>query len=38
MLQKWAEHFDELINGQGAEESNQGIDNDEGETESTGNT
>jgi hypothetical protein len=36
VLQRWAEHFDELINGQGAEESNQGIGNDEGETESTG--
>jgi hypothetical protein len=36
VLQRWAEHFDELINGQGAEESNQGNGNDEGETESTG--
>jgi hypothetical protein len=36
MLQRWAEHFDELINGQGTEESSQGIGNDEGETESTG--
>ena len=36
VLQRWAEHFNELINGQGTEVSNQGIGTDKGKTESMG--
>jgi hypothetical protein len=35
-LQRWAERFDELLNGHGDEERNKGNDDGEGETEDMG--
>ena len=36
MLQRWAEHFDELLNGRGDEDGNKGDGEGEGETEDMG--
>jgi hypothetical protein len=36
VLQKWAEHFDELLNGHGNEERNKGNGDGEGEIEDMG--
>jgi hypothetical protein len=36
VLQRWAEQFDELLNGHGNEDRNKGHGNGEGETEETG--
>jgi hypothetical protein len=36
VLQRWAEHFDELLNGHGDEERNKGSGDGEGEIEDMG--
>jgi hypothetical protein len=36
VLQRWAEHFDELLNGRGEGDRNKGDGDGEGETEDMG--